>query len=471
MATVNTSRDYIFETLKGYQTEQVVVEEKEDKDAEYVRMFNDVQRYVVNEKLPELTEAIRKNDNSVLATIVSVYITKEYRQYAMNEKTLERIVNRVVSDMTGFAFLNEYFARRDELEEININGWNQIVVTWADGRKEITKHRFYSAEHARDIVLRILRQTGKYMDEQKIYEITYLGKDVRVAAVVTPIVDTEIGVAASIRFIHPAVFTVERLTELDCLTPGMARMLQTFLNYGVSICVCGSTGSGKTTVCNALLENVPPMTRLITLEGGTREYELVRRDEDGNLLNDRLHLQTRPHRDAGLNVSLETLLDLVLKFDPDIIGVGEMVSEEAFIASEAARTSHTVITTIHSTNAREAYFRMFSLGMRKYELDQKLMMKFMVDAFPVIVSTKKFPDGVRRVQEILEGEYDFGTGNVVYNTLYKYEVDDNVHDASGRTITVGKHKHVNEVSQKLQTIMLDSGATRAEIEALGVGKD
>ena len=114
--------------------------------------------------------------------------------------------------------------------------------------------------------------------------------------------------------------------------------------------------------------------------------------ENGKIKNNRLHLQTRPHKDEKLNVDLQLLLDLVLKFDPEVVVVGEMVSEEAFIASETARTGHTVMTTIHTNNAFDAYYRMYSLGIRKYDLTENVMLKFMVDAFPIIVYAKQYPD-------------------------------------------------------------------------------
>lgn len=468
--SVNGAQEYIRERMmqlqSGEMPDDVSNKKNVKEDAAYIMMFDDIQKFVVKEKLPELTSAIEKNDSTVLSNIVSVYISEHYPNYAINEKLFHETTNRIVSDMTGFAFLNEYFARSEEIEEININGWDSVVVTWLNGKKELTKDHFYSPEHAKDIMMRILRQTGRYLDEQKVYDVTYLGKNIRIATAITPLVDPEIGVSASIRFIHPAVYTMEKLTEVETLTPKMASALRTFLNYGVSVCICGSTGSGKTTICNAVLEGVAPMKRVVTLEGGTREYELVRRDENGNIQNDRLHLQTRPHREAALNVDLQTLLDLVLKFDPEIITVGEMVSEEAFIASEAARTSHTVITTIHASNAREAYFRMYSLGLRKYDLQPELMTKFMVDAFPIIVSVKKFPDGIRRIQSILEGEYDTTTKTIMYNELFRFEVDDNIRRADGTTETVGKFKQVGEPSDKLVAIMMDNGATRAEVNAL-----
>ncbi len=327
---------------------------KDDKI--YLPILTEIQTYVVDNKLSELTESLETNDTSTLSNIIESYIRRKYQSLAVNKEGLSYIVNRCVQDMTGFSFLNQYFAQKDKIEEININAWNAIEVKWCDGRDEIIPDHFISPEHARDVMSRILRQTGKYLDENKIYAISYIGKSVRIVVLARPIVDEEIGIAASIRFIHSAVFKTQKLIEVDFMTEEMAEMLRQFTRHGVSMCICGSTGSGKTTLCNALLEDIPPMMRVITLEGGTREFELVRYNPDGTINNNRLHLQTRPNRTEELNVDLQTLLDLVLKCDPEVVVVGEMVSEEAFIASETARTGHTVMTTIHSNNAADAYY-------------------------------------------------------------------------------------------------------------------
>lgn len=460
---LNPAQEYINGKLAGTVREQVVLRESlAYSEQEYLNIFNAVQRYITEEKLAELNESLDSGDYSVLETITKNYIQRRYTRFSKSEATLNEIVKKCIDDMTGFGFLNKYFARADELEEININGWNNIEVRWFGGRRELTDEKFHSPQHARDVIKRILRQTGRYLDDNKIYEISYIGKSVRITTLITPAVDEEVGVAASIRFIHSAVFTIDRLVANGFMTEEMARMLTTFVNHGVSVCVCGATGSGKTTVCNAILEEINPNTRVITLEGGTREFELVRRDENGKIINNRLHLQTRPHKEARLNVDLQLLLDLVLKFDPDIVVVGEMVSEEAFIASETARTGHTVMTTIHTNNAFDAYYRMYSLGIRKYDLPEDIMLKFMVDAFPIIVYSKQYPDGKRRIQSILEGTYNNETHRVDYNELYHFEVDDNVM-RDGKVTTLGRFQQLNNCTERLRNIMLDNGATQTEI--------
>lgn len=464
---MSTVQDVILSKLSNVKKESYTINEKYTvSEQEYLGVFNAVQQYVSREKISELSESLESGDNSVLETITRSFIQQKYPRLANNETNLSELTRKCLDDMTGFSFLNKYFAIKDDIEEININGWDNVEIRWFGGRRELIKEHFHSPDHARDVIKRILRQTGKFLDDNKIYEVSYIGKNIRIATLITPAVDSEIGVAASIRFIHSAVFTIDRLVANGFMTQEIADTLVRFVNNGISVCVCGSTGSGKTTVCNAILEEIAPETRLITLEGGTREFDLVRRDEEGHAINNRLHLQTRPHKDANLNVDLQLLLDLVLKFDPDLVVVGEMVSEEAFIASETARTGHTVMTTIHTNNAFDAYYRMYSLGIRKYDLPENIMLKFMVDAFPIIVYTKQYPDGQRRVQSVLEGNYNNEKHLIEYNEIYHYYVEDNAAQEDGTVKTIGEFKHLNRCTEQLRERMLDNGATRQMVEGL-----
>lgn len=464
------SGDYVASRLlditKGVDTVDIKLTDSDlgiDDDA-YNEVFAKTQQYIVDNKLPELTGALSSNNFSVLRQLVIDYIKKNFVFQGMEPAKFDHLIQKCMDDMTGYGFLNTYFANRENIEEININGWDTILVAYRNGEKKIIDEKFQSAQHARDVILRILQQNKKHLDENKVYEISYIGKAVRIATMITPVADPEIGVVASIRFIHSAVFSLDELTRTGMLNEEAAYALMQFINHGVSICFCGSTGSGKTTVLNALLETVPPMTRLITLEGGTREFDLIRKDEHGKTVNDRVHLQTRPHENKNLNVDLQVLLDIILKFDPEIVAVGEMVSEEAFIASETARTGHTVVTTIHTNNAYDAYYKMFTLGIRKYDLNEKIMLKFMVDAFPVVVYTKRYVDGVRRIQTILEGE--FVNGKIVYTELFHFRVTDNIRDKNGKVKVIGEFEKVNTPTDKLKQLLLDNGLAKEIVDAL-----
>lgn len=451
---------------QGVQTEKITIDNSSPSASAdlYAEIFERAQAYIVNDKLDTLTVALTSGDFSGLQPLVEDFVRRNYPVVTRTHEEFDDIISRLLADMTGYGFLNKYFAIKDKIEEININGWNSIEIRYCDGRRELAPERFHNAQQAKDVIQRILQQNNKHMDETRVYEISYIGKAVRIATTITPVADKEIGVVASIRFIHSAVFTLDQLIKNKMFTQEAGEALRAFINHGVSICFCGSTGSGKTTVCNALLESVAPMTRVITLEAGTREFDLIKYDDAGRVINNRVHLQTRPHKDENLNVDLQTLLDLILKFDPDIVAVGEMVSEEAFIASETARTGHTVVTTIHTNNAYDAYYRMFTLGIRKYSLKENVMLKFMVDAFPIVVYTKKYNDGVRRVQTILEAEY-IGE-QIQYNELYRYNVTDNIVRPDGKIIVRGDFEKVNPPTQHLKQLLIDNGLSKEVADSL-----
>ena len=98
--------------------------------------------------------------------------------------------------------------------------------------------------------------------------------------------------------------------------------------------------------------------RLITIEEGSREFDLVKRDAQGNILNSVVHLLTRPSENPALNINQDFLLERVLRKHPDVIGVGEMRSAaESLSAAESSRTGHTVCTTIHSNSCNSTYRR------------------------------------------------------------------------------------------------------------------
>lgn len=134
-------------------------------------------------------------------------------------------------------------------------------------------------------------------------------------------------------------------------------------NYGVSICVAGATSSGKTTVAGWLLSTIPDRKRIFTIEDGSRELQLIR-EHDGRVTNSVVHTQTRDSENERQRIDQIALLDIALRFNPDIICVGEMRGPEANAAQEAARVGIAVLTTIHSNSSEGTYRRMVSLCKR-----------------------------------------------------------------------------------------------------------
>ena len=202
---------------------------------------------------------------------------------------------------------------------------------------------------------------------------------------------------------------------------------------------------------------VPDNRRLITIEEGSREFDLIKRDENGHALNSVVHLLTRPHENPALDIDQDMLLERVLRKHPDVIGVGEMRSaKEALSVAESSRTGHTVVTTIHSNSSESTYRRMMTLAKRRYNMADDILMQIMVEAYPIVVFTKQLEDGSRKIMQIIEGE-DYCNGKLYYKPLYQYDVEDNRTSEDGKITVIGKHTKLGCISDTLKKRMLDNG--------------
>ena len=266
---------------------------------------------------------------------------------------LRRIMRKLYEDMAGFSFLKKWIYRKG-VEEVNINAYNDIEVITSGGRSMKIPEKFQSPQHAIDVIRRLLSTCGMVIDDTMPSVIGYLDKNIRISVDKTPIVDADVGINASIRIVNQQSISREKLIDSGSATEEMLDFLVCCIRYGVSVCIAGSTGSGKTTVMSWLLSMVPDNRRLITIEEGSREFDLVKRDADGKILNSVVHLLTRPHENPALDIDQDILLERVLRKHPDVIGVGEMRSaKEALSVAESSRTGHTVVTTIHSNSAEQ----------------------------------------------------------------------------------------------------------------------
>lgn len=430
----------------------------------YDQILEDVQRYFSENHASTIASAGESDSeraSTLLKELMIQYLVK--RKYTVDGMNAEELCAKLYEDMAGYSFLKKWIYRPG-VEEVNINAYNDIEVIMSSGRSVKIPDKFSSPQHAIDVVRRMLNACGMVIDDTMPSVLGFLDKNIRISVDKTPIVDPEVGVNASIRIVNQQTVSEQKLLESGSATAEMLHFLTACIRYGVSVCIAGSTGSGKTTVMAWLLSNVPNNRRLITIEEGSREFDLVKRDADGNILNSVVHLLTRPHENASMNINQDFLLERVLRKHPDVIGIGEMRSAaESLSAAESSRTGHTVCTTIHSNSCESTYRRMMTLSKRKYNMDDSILMQIMVEAYPVVVFTKQLEDRSRKIMEIIEGE-DYQDGHLLYRSLYKYEVVDNITGTDGRTRVVGRHRKMGLISDTLKKRLLDNGISHKELE-------
>ena len=425
------------------------------KQMTYGEILEDVKKYCTTHHSDKLTaEENPEEARKLLREFILQYI--QTCSYTLADMTSEQLCDAIYDDMAGISFLKKWIYKPG-IEEVNVNAYNDIEVILSGGRSMKIPDRFQSPQHAIDVMRRLLSSCGMVIDDTMPSVIGYLDKNIRISVDKSPIVDPDIGINASIRIVNQQTVSREKLLLSGAATEEILEFLTCCIRYGVSVCIAGSTGSGKTTIMSWLLSMVPDNRRLITIEEGSREFDLIKRDANGHATNSVVHLLTRPHENPALNIDQDFLLERVLRKHPDVIGVGEMRSaSEALSVAESSRTGHTVVTTIHSNSAPATYRRMMTLARRKYDMDEEILMQIMVEAYPVILFTKQLEDGSRRIMQVIEGE-DYIDGQLIYRTLFQYDITDNVTDSLGNATIIGSHKKLSGISQSLKRRMLDNG--------------
>lgn len=141
-----------------------------------------------------------------------------------------------------------------------------------------------------------------------------------------------------------------------------------------------------------------------------------------------------------------------------------MRSDEAYAAQEAARTGHTVMTTIHANSCEATWRRMVTLCKQAVNTDDNILMDLVTEAFPLVVFCKQLENKERRIMEIMECEI-LPNGDRKYNTVCRYKITDN-HIENSRFVISGHHETVCRISESLKKRLLDNGLTHDQLENL-----
>ncbi|MDD2268108.1 MAG: CpaF/VirB11 family protein [Eubacteriales bacterium] len=392
---------------------------------------------------------------------IKPYIEKFLRDHSLSVSgmTNKQLVDKLYSEMAEYSVLTQYLGR-DELEEINVNGWNDIAITYIDGHIEKAAEHFYSPQHAVDIVKRLLHHSGMIIDNATPMSQGHLPGNTRITALKEPIVDEERGISVSIRLLHPSRVNRAELVKGSNATQKMIDFLCMCMRYGVSFVVAGATSSGKTTLLNALLTSVPDNKRIFTIESGSRELSLVR-VMDGKVTNNVVHTLSRPSDNLAYDISQEDLVVASLRFNPDIVCVGEMRDVEAYSAVEASLTGHTVVSTIHAYAAESAHMRLALLCQKRFPINFDTSLMQAGQAFPIVVYVHKLEDNTRKIMDISECIISDG-GKKQYRTLFRYKITENKIEEDHIKI-VGHFEQLEIISDGLKQKLMQSGVPQSTL--------
>jgi pilus assembly protein CpaF len=325
---------------------------------------------------------------------VHAYVAKYIRaeRISLNQKELEVFTTEVLAEMTGFGPL-EPLLKDPTVSDILINT-HKLCFVERFGKLERANVHFKDEAHLLRIINKIVSGVGRRVDESSPMVDARLPDGSRVNVAIRPVsVD---GPMVSIRKFAEQTFDINRMIDFGTLSRAMADTLQAAVRGRISLIVSGGTGTGKTTLLNALSHFIPDEERLITIEDAV-ELQLQQ-----------LHvgrLETRPASIEGKGeIRQRELVRNALRMRPDRIIIGECRGEEAFDMLQAMNTGHEgSMTTIHANSPRDALKRIEQMiAMAGMGLPIPSIRSQIASAITLIMQLQRLPDGRRKLISINE---------------------------------------------------------------------
>ncbi|NJO63357.1 MAG: CpaF family protein [Richelia sp. RM2_1_2] len=388
-----------------------------------------------------------------IQTILHDMLNQDRQTITYDEQS--ELTRVILDDILGFGPIEPLLAD-PTVTDILINGPKNVFVE-RNGLLETTDVTFVDDNHLMNICQRIVTKVGRRIDVSNPLVDARLPDGSRINIAIPP---------ASVHFISVSIrkFFKEKMTLLDLLakqslTPEIIVLLQLITRLKLNVIISGGTGSGKTTMLNAMSSHIDKKDRVVTIED-TAELQL----NQPNVVT----LETRPPTLEGIQeITMSDLLKNSLRMRPNRIIVGEVRGEEAGELLQAMNTGHSgSMGTIHANSTRDAIMRFETLCCVNPRFKAGVNTRTQIaSAIDIIVQLNRMSDGVRRVTEIvevvgMEGEVvtinplmefnatsEDGAGKIIGNFEFK----------AGRPMFIQKNKHMflSELEKALLAKMAD----------------
>ena len=303
-----------------------------------------------------------------------------------------KIVEEVLDEVLGLGPL-ETLLKEPSISDILVNRYNKVFIE-RNGKLSETAVRFKDDAHLLHIIEKIVSQVGRRIDEAQPIVDARLQDGSRVNAIIPPLALD--GPCLSIRRFGRHVITQDEMVAYKTLTPGILRFLSACVQCKVTVLISGGTGSGKTTMLNALSRFIPEEERIITIED-TAELQLQQRHV--------IKFETRPpnlNKEGGINQRI--LLRTALRMRPDRIIVGECRGAEALDMLQAMNTGvEGSMSTVHANTPRDAFSRLETMVMMAdLEIPTRVILQQLASAIKLVVQVSRLQDGTRKVLSVSE---------------------------------------------------------------------
>ncbi|NVD97147.1 CpaF family protein [Massilia sp. BJB1822] len=316
----------------------------------------------------------------------------EENMVVINDIERRNLTRDIQHEVLGFGPLEPLLAD-PTVSDILVNSSQQVYVE-RGGKLELSNITFADDAHLMKIIDKIVSRVGRRIDESSPMVDARLPDGSRVNAIIPPLAID--GPVMSIRRFSADPLGLEELISFKSMTEGMATVLRALGRAKVNIVISGGTGSGKTTMLNAISAHISETERVVTIEDAA-ELQLQQPHV--------VRLETRPANIEGKGeVSQRALVRNALRMRPDRIILGEVRGGEALDMLQAMNTGHEgSMATIHANTPRDALTRLENMiSMAAASLPTKAMRQQISSAVGVVVQVARLTDGKRKLMSIQE---------------------------------------------------------------------
>ena len=295
--------------------------------------------------------------------------------------------------------------------EIMINGKDHIFIE-QNGRLRELGTGFESTEKLQDVIQQIVAGCNRVVNEASPIVDARLSNGSRVNIVMNPVALN--GPIVTIRRFPDKPITMERLLQIDSISPEAAEFLKKLVRAKYNIFISGGTGSGKTTFLNVLSQYIPSEERVITIEDSA-ELQLQG-------LPNLVQLETRNSNVEGCReITIRELIRASLRMRPDRIVVGEVRGKEALELLNSFNTGHDGgLSTGHGNSPADMLARLETMVLMGADLPLEAIRSQIASALDVLIHLGRLRDRSRKVLWITEVD-GYEKGEIRLHTLYEFQ--------------------------------------------------
>jgi pilus assembly protein CpaF len=376
----------------------------------FAEIKNRIHLALVSELGPRLFDV--SDVGSVRARVETEIRDQLAQESGLSRDDRVRLAGEIADDIFGYGPLERVLAD-PSISEVMVNGADEVWIE-RNGRLSQTSLHFADESHLRRIITKMVGQIGRRIDESSPMVDARLPDGSRVNAIIPPL--SLSGALLTIRKFARNRFALDELIQIGTISGPGADFLRRCIEADLNLLVSGGTGTGKTTMLNALSAAIPDRDRIVTIEDAA-ELQLVQQHV--------LRLEARPKNIEGEGeITIRDLVRNALRMRPDRIIVGEVRGAEALDMLQAMNTGHEgSLSTIHANSPRDALSRLETMVlMAGYDLPLRAIRQHASSALDLIVQIDRLDDGTRRVTEIAEVQRMEGEMITLQN-LFEFKLD------------------------------------------------